>query len=164
MRRRWGRSSVPDSVQAKAIRNSDTSSVKPCHSGARSHTSKPAKKVENRPKLDLQLEDRVSSDLSVSQERSYAESYLPLTIKSAEQSRTLIEQETSEFPKGWPFQDKVLVWLAPIFRDDVRHFHRNNGPSIDGLFEEHQLNHLDRDLAKQLSERLKNLPSDRRTA
>jgi hypothetical protein len=104
--------------------------------------------VESRLKVGLQLEDRVSSDLSVSQERSYAEFYLPLTIKSAEQSRTLIEPETSEFPKAWPFQDKVLVWLAPTFRDDVSYFHRNNGPNIDGLFEEHQLNHLDRDLGE----------------
>jgi len=84
--------------------------------------------------------------------------------KAAEQSRVRIDREIRHLPRGWPFQDKVLVWLAPTFLEDVRHFHRNDGPSIAGIFKEHQLEHLDRDLAKQLSERLQNLSRDGRRA
>jgi hypothetical protein len=138
-------------------KNSGPSSIKHPHPNDEVLALRRAERIEIGLKLDIQLEYRVCSDLSVSQERAYSESYLPLTIETAEQSRTLIDQETSDFPKGWPFQDKVLVWLAPTFREDVRHFHRNNGPSIAGIFKEHQLEHLDRDLAKQLSERLQNL-------
>lgn len=164
MRKRWGKSSALANVRVEhTAKNSIPSASRRTHSDAVMNTVSRARKAAIGPKLDMQLEYSVCSDLSVSQERAYSESYLPLTMKTAEQSKGLIEQEVQQFPRGWPFQDKVLVWLAPTFREDVRHFHRNNGPSIAGIFKEHQLEHLDKDLAKQLCERLQNLTSDRRT-
>ncbi len=164
MRKRWAKSSALANVRVEhTAKNSMPSASKPTHSDNAITTVSRARKAEIGPKLDLLLEYRVCSDLFVSQERAYSESYLPLTTKTAEESQCLIDQELRQFPKGWPFQDKVLVWLAPTFREDVRHFHRNNGPSIAGIFKEHQLEHLDRDLAKQLRERVQNLTLDRRT-
>jgi len=163
MRKRWGKSSALDNARVEhIIRDLRHSTNRPSHS-ATTNTLNRAGKPEIGPKLDIQLDYSVCTNLSVSQDLAYSESFLPLTTKTAEQSKDLIDEQILEFPKGWPFQDKVLVWLAPTFREDVRHFHRNNGPSIAGIFKEHQLEHLDRDLAKQLSERLQNLASDRRT-
>jgi len=129
MRKRWGKSSALDNerVEHKKKKDSIHSTINPRFSAATTYTVSRARKAESGPGVDLRLEHRVCSDLSVWQERAYSESYLPLTTKTAEESRALIDKEIREFPKGWPFQDRVLVWLAPTFREDVRHFHRDNG-------------------------------------
>ena len=66
MRKRWGKVSVLDNVLIEQ-KLSRTSPVKPTHSGAATTTLGRAGKVEIGPTLDMQLEYRVRSGLTVVQ-------------------------------------------------------------------------------------------------
>lgn len=116
-------------------------------------------RTDRSPTLEIKFEYGVFTDISIAQERTYCESYLPLTMKIATQSEKLLITHLDRFPRAWPFEDKLLVLIAPTFHKDVRDFHRSNGPSMACIFKEHQLEHLDKDLSEHLSELLKNLSS-----
>ncbi len=79
-------------------------------------------------------------------EKSYNETCLPFTASKAKLSRKKLEQSLSNFPKTWPFMDKVLVLFFPSLIEDVRKFHSKNGPSMTDLFQEHQLKTVDETL------------------
>src|SRR5215216_5183951 len=84
-------------------------------------------------RLELDLQYQVCLESSIVQERTYSEYYLPLTMKVALQSKDILMPELRQFPIGWPFEDKVLVRIAPTFREDVRSFHRGVGSNICGI-------------------------------
>lgn len=148
MRKRWIKSSGDHSAPSK--QENKTRSPEPTDSPAPTNDTVKSEKVDIGSRLDMQLEYRVCTEKQLSQDRSFSESYLPLTMGIAEQSRELLSPRLDEFPTGWCFQDRVLVWLAPTFREDVREFYRDNGPDIAAIFKQHHLEHLDKDLAKRL--------------
>jgi hypothetical protein len=88
----------------------------------------------------------------LSQEPSYAETCLPLTAALAEQYERVLSTRIDKLPNSWPFVDKVLVLLEPSFEDDVARYRSEDGPDMSVMFKEHQLEHLDRDLTRTLSE------------
>lgn len=55
-------------------------------------------------------------------------------------------------PSDWAFEDKILVFLLPSFKTDVLSFYKAKGKSMAQMFKEHHLQHIDRDLAPQLSD------------
>ena len=110
------------------------------------------------PRLNMQLEYRILPNFSVLQEKAFSECDLPLTMKIAEHSKKLLIPKLHQFPREWPFQDRVLVWIASTFREDVAKFHSRNGPCMAAIFEEHQIQHLDEDLSKRLCGLLRKLP------
>ncbi|MCI0486951.1 MAG: hypothetical protein L0229_10160 [Blastocatellia bacterium] len=90
-------------------------------------------------------------------ESPYAESCLPQTMKMAEQSKRLLSRLLRQFPKKWPFADKVLALLAPSFLEDIRDYYSNNGQGMMRMFEGHQLEYLDNLLVRDLTKLLKNI-------
>jgi hypothetical protein len=81
----------------------------------------------------------------------FAEVCLPLTMKLARLARAVIMPALADTPAEWAYEDRVLVILAPSLRDDVGTHHAGVGPDMATTFQGHQLDHLDRDLVKQLA-------------
>jgi hypothetical protein len=71
-------------------------------------------------------------------------------IVYAETRSDRIARYLKETPETWPFMDRVLLWLAPTFREDIERYHAGNGPSMRDRFDERQLETLDRLLERQL--------------
>ena len=53
-----------------------------------------------------------------------------------------------------PFEDRVLLWLAPDWSDDVQKYHRANGKALAEWLQPHQLEHLDEHYYSVLKSRL----------
>jgi hypothetical protein len=98
------------------------------------------------------IENTLLPDLSFQFEKSYTETSLHATASKAKLSRKVLELSLGEFPKEWPFMDKVLVLLFPFFEEDVRGFHEDKGPSMNDLFKENQIETIDRTLIFRLEE------------
>ena len=82
-------------------------------------------------------------DLDVQPERIFIESSLPDTVALAARHRERLEFELKEIEAKWPFEDRILVWLADHWLDDVRRFHADAGPDMSEQFTRQQLHHLD---------------------
>ena len=101
--------------------------------------------------------------LKIQQERSYSESCLPKTIELALQNKAKILSFLGEENKGWPFEDRVLVWLVPSFYSDVHKYHRETGPSMTAIFKPHHIEHFDSDFREKLAMRLAVVRSTEKT-
>ena len=62
-----------------------------------------------------------------------------------------------DFPKDWPFEDRVLAWLVPALQREVVHFHAKDGKSMSSVFLPRQIEHLDGDLRRELYKRVRSL-------
>ena len=80
---------------------------------------------------------------SLRQDRGYTESCLPRTMDLANENRDLIEPKLDPSTEKFPFQDRVLIWLAPYWLKDVEQFHSGDGNSMDANHEEHKLSRFD---------------------
>ena len=97
-------------------------------------------------------EPQITADARLEQE--FAASCLPRTMKAARLLRVELADRTARLPKGWPFNDRVLAFLLPNFRADVERFHQAAGPSMQDLFEPHQLEHIDESLEMMLQRKV----------
>lgn len=88
------------------------------------------------------------------QERSFLDSSLPETMALARTHRRRIEPGIREIGKHWSYEDRVLVWLAGHWRNEVETFYRDLGGTIAEMFEAEQLEHLDDHYCTQLKARL----------
>lgn len=77
----------------------------------------------------------------------------------AKKHRRAIAECLNNFPKDWPFEDRVLAWLVPGLEREIVHFHAKNGQSMEKVFRPHQIAHLDKDLRGQLYARIRSLRS-----
>ena len=97
-------------------------------------------------------------DFSLHQEPSFSESCLPKTMAVARRHRRRILRELKLTPPTWPFEDRVLVWLAPHWTDDVAKYHASSGREMAKRFDADQLLHLDEHYCVQLLLRLAGTP------
>ena len=56
----------------------------------------------------------------------------------------------ARFPKNWPFEDKVLVFLAPTFRDRVREYHEEEGKQLIDLYDRAHIHRMDEVIDSEL--------------
>ena len=87
---------------------------------------------------------------SLRQDRGYTESCLPRTMDLANENRDLIEPKLDPSTEKFPFQDRVLIWLAPYWLGDVEQFHSGDGNSMDSNHEEYKLSRFDEHYSKVL--------------
>jgi hypothetical protein len=84
----------------------------------------------------------------------YSETCLPLTMRLARAARRGIEPMLGDIPRDWPYEDRVLVWLAPSLRENVVAYWNLRGPSMELMCHGPALAHLDhvmfRDLRVQI--------------
>ncbi len=89
----------------------------------------------------------------------YGESCLPKTVKlgRTRQSKKLIEsdQKFSELPDEWEYNDRLLAFLAPCFKEYIKNYLSGSGNKMIKMFTETQLKTLDRELSNLLKVYLK---------
>lgn len=56
---------------------------------------------------------------------------------------------------SWPLDDRVLVWLAGHWHEDVTNYHAKKAGSMSDRFMPHQLSHLDEHYLQVLRDRLR---------
>ena len=91
------------------------------------------------------------------QERTFAETSLPLTMEMANHVKELLIPMLDTFPRSWPFDDRVLAWLAPTLADDIKVFHDSSGHTMNEVFQDHQINHMDNTFLNILINRLETI-------
>ena len=73
----------------------------------------------------------------------------------AKQYRKKILREVSKGAAGpLPFEDRVLLWLSPKWKEDVENYHKNGGKGMAERFDRHQLEQLDNYFHSTLRARL----------
>jgi hypothetical protein len=87
---------------------------------------------------------------------SFVTNVLPLTIGLAHAIRITLAPHIRSDPCGWPFPDRVLVWLLPTLESNVAHFHGGSGTAMLEQFKRHQLESIDKALFWQLAHWLDN--------
>jgi hypothetical protein len=88
----------------------------------------------------------------------FADSCLPRTAEICSRFGKDLIRALPGANQGWPLSDRVLTWLLPFLEADVGAFHAQQGPGMTLLFAEHQLEHIDEELAAELLRRLDQLP------
>lgn len=73
----------------------------------------------------------------------------------AESHRARLIRDLAEVHTEWPFEDRVLVWLADHWTEDVAGFHSGRAPEMSAKFTPEQLRHLDQHYRDKLAVRLK---------
>lgn len=87
-------------------------------------------------------------------EREFANSHLPATMALPRRYRLDILKRLGGRHPGWPFEDRVLVWLLPNMERESRDFHSAQGGDLSSVFTKHQLAHIDESLTEELLARL----------
>ena len=93
--------------------------------------------------------------LTVQSASGFSGSCLPRTIALAVRCEATLLKKLRHIDSRLPFEDRVLIWLAPHWEVDVEMYHRANGHQMLRLFQEHQLRHLDEYYEHELSVRLR---------
>ena len=96
---------------------------------------------------------------------SHVNSCLPLTFELANvpNIKRVILKYFGGINCKWPFEDRVLVWVVPNFIDEVKNFHNNNGPDMEGLYNKSQIELLDEDILKALIVKIETIYPDFQT-
>lgn len=88
----------------------------------------------------------------------YSESCLPEMVKLGRtpQHQKLIESnpEFLKLPENWEFDDRLLAFLAPHFKEDIENYLLGYGEGMVSMFTALQLKSLDRELSNILKEYL----------
>jgi hypothetical protein len=93
-------------------------------------------------------------ELTVRIERAFNENCLPHTMGLAGRFRASVIQRLPSGYREWPYEDQVLVWLAPFLAKDASAFHITGGPGMTTIFNSHFLEHLDEVMSDELRSRL----------
>jgi hypothetical protein len=91
-------------------------------------------------------------------------SCLPRTMGVARKYRRRVSSALGNLEVGVPFDDRVLVWLAPTWISPVRAFHDRSGEGMRSMLSESELTGLDHELYRELKKRLGIVPARRRQA
>ncbi len=93
-------------------------------------------------------------ELDLEQEYAFGGSAVPLMSFIGESGRSILEPKLARFAKKWTYPDRLLCWLEPSLKSDIKNFYEANGPEMGRMFAEHQLVHLDKDLSQLLLRRM----------
>jgi hypothetical protein len=89
----------------------------------------------------------------------YCEYCLPETVKLSRirAFKKLIESDPKflKLPNDWEFGDKLLAFLVPYFKKDIKNYLSGSGDGMINMFTEIQLKSLDRELFNLLKGYLK---------
>ena len=85
----------------------------------------------------------------------FAGTCLPLTMEFAQIAFSLLRPHMAKDTAKWPVSDRVLHWLLPNLREDMRKFYSGKGPALATMFNPYSLQKLDKQLLAQLLERIK---------
>jgi len=91
---------------------------------------------------------------SMEQELSFMESCLPRTMELANRNKPLISSSMEMQPNDWSFGDRVLVWLAEHWKDDVEKYRSSGRGSMAEQFNSFQLEHLDEHYESKLRSKI----------
>lgn len=94
-------------------------------------------------------------------EKYFTETCLPRTKEIAFGSSDVLLPLVRSYPSLWSFIDKVVVMLAPKFREEVEAYYANEGASMEEMFKLSQIQYLDELLARDLSEKIDDIRSGR---
>jgi len=105
------------------------------------------------------LQHRMTLIMTTMLVESYSESCLPKTVKlgRTRHSKKLIKSEPkfSELPEEWEYDDRLLAFLAPCFKEDIENYVSGSGDEMVNMFTETQIKALDRELSNLLKVYLK---------
>ncbi|HQO65041.1 MAG TPA: hypothetical protein PK528_15635 [Syntrophorhabdus sp.] len=101
---------------------------------------------------------RVLISTRCEQQIPFAESCLPKTIRLAKRNKARILPLLDKATEGFPFEDRVLIWLHSIWQEDVEKYHRSIGKAMTEMFfdSQHKLCKFDQYYREKLKTRLKN--------
>jgi len=106
--------------------------------------------------MTLELNHKLTVGPQLGQQSHYAEFCLPLTMKLAKRNKARILPMLDDDTIRYPFADRVLIWLHPIWKEDIVNFHYFGGLGMDEMFRDapHKLLKFDKHYRKKLKERL----------
>ena len=93
-------------------------------------------------------------------EKYFTETCLPRTKEIAFNSSEVLLPLVRSYPVLWSFIDKVVVMLAPKFREEVEAYYANEGECMEKMFKISQIEYLDQLLARDLSEKIEEIRND----
>lgn len=99
----------------------------------------------------------LTPNVALTHEPSFLESCLPRTIALALKHKRRLLAELVGPDEAWPFPDRVLVWLAEHWRENVEAYHRGSAPAMAGKLQSHQLERLDQHYYDSLRSRIRRL-------
>jgi len=82
--------------------------------------------------------------------RVFGRHCLPKTMKRAKAFEVDLGVTLVRLPKDWPFEDKVLVFLAPAFHDRVREYHEEEGKQLIDLYDRAHIHRMDEVIDSEL--------------
>jgi hypothetical protein len=59
---------------------------------------------------------------------------LPMTIELARKNKKVILPHLPAETSAFPYVDRVLIWLHPMWQENVQQFHRSSGMSMSQMF------------------------------
>jgi hypothetical protein len=92
--------------------------------------------------------------MEMSVDEPFAKSSLKTTMALARQNKKKILQKLSKEEGSLPFEDRVLIWLSPKWKEDVERYHKNDGKGMADRFDHHQLEQFDNYFCATLRSRL----------
>jgi hypothetical protein len=72
----------------------------------------------------------------------------------ANRAKTLISQELDKSTGMFPFEDRVLIWMAPHWQKEIETFHCSTGVAMNDDFDGHQLSKFDQHYLQTLKDKL----------
>lgn len=85
---------------------------------------------------------------------NFTSSCLPNVIQFAMIHKNEIFSIIDDYNLSWSFDDNVIAWLLPSLKKDIRKFYFDNEISMEDIFSEHQINHIDEDLLELIKEKV----------
>lgn len=104
--------------------------------------------------LNTIMKLRQNLKIKSAQEHSFSGSILPVTMFLAQALREIIEPELQATTRTLPFDDRVLVWLAPELERDIVLFHGGRGMALKAMFPPDAVAHLDSEYHQILRNRI----------
>ncbi len=106
--------------------------------------------------MTLELNNKFSVSPQLEQQSHYTEFCLPLTMKFAKRNKFRILPMLDDDTGRYPFEDRVLIWLHPIWKEEVAKYHSSGGLGMDEMFRDapHKLLKFDKHYRKKLKDRL----------
>ena len=87
-------------------------------------------------------------------EPEFSRSCLPRTMALAQGHRRTLKVLIGEGNRRWPLGDRVLVWLAPHWREDIENYRSSSAGNMVERFAQRQLDRMDEHYERELRRRL----------
>jgi hypothetical protein len=108
--------------------------------------------------INVNMSQHVRLSTEMAQAKSFGSTCIPLTTELAVVTKDYILPKLKGIPSKWTFPDRVLAWLAPSLYDDIRSYYETtDGIKMLDIYQNHQVEHLDKSLLSILISRLDNI-------